>query len=201
MLSPMEIITIAMQSLGLGCILWAVECFRDPTKKNKITKTANKFGNIFAGILLIISGFFLFYLFGLFFIFAEFPTGENLPVWTLPISISITAYLYFFLPKTKLWKNRGKAKQPLEDGTNFIFRMIGSGIMIIGAGHILLAIVIWLKNGVWTQIALGDWLSLDRFDTGWWAINKVLNYILLDSSAALPLVVIGYIIYINSKDD
>ena len=195
------IIGIAFQSLSLGCILMAIESFINPIKLKKKLEIKNKFGYVLSGIFLLICGCILFYIFGFFLVFGDFPTGENIPVWTLIISTSITAYLYFFLPKTKLWKNRGKAKQPIEDGTNFIFRMIGSGIMLVGAGHIILGLVMWLKTGVWTIIALGDWLSLERFDTGWWAINKVINYIIIDSSAALPLIAIGYIIYINSKDD
>ena len=194
---------IAMQSFGLACILWAVESFRAP--KNKTT--GNKFVTISGGIILLIFGISLLW-FGLFLIFGEFPTDENMPMWTMPISIFITFYLYFFLPKTKIWKNRGKAKQPIEDGTNLMFRLIGSGLMLVGAGHILFAIYGWLKNGVLITISLGDWgitlfkvNDLGRFDTGWWAINKVLNYIILDSSAALPLVVIGYIIHLNAKDD
>ena len=192
-----------MQSFGLACILWAVESFRAP--KNK--KTGNKFATISGGIILLIFGISLLW-FGLFLIFGEFSTNENMPMWTMPISIFITFYLYFFLPKTKLWKNRGKAKQPIEDAINLMFRLIGSGLMLIGAGHILFAIYGWLKNGVLITISLGDWgitifklNDLGRFNTGWWAINKVLNYIILDSSAALPLVVIGYIIHINAKDD
>ena len=103
---------------------------------------------------------------------------------------------------TKIWKNRGKAKQPLEDATNSMFRFIGQAIMFAGAGHILFAIFGWLKNGIWTTISLGDWVGIfDRFDTGWWAVNKVLNYIILDLSAALPLIAIGFIIYINAKGD
>ena len=197
----MIILSIAFQSLSRACILMGIESLINPIKLKKSLEIKNKFGYVLSGIFLLICGGILFFIFGFFLVFAEFPTGENTPVWTLLISISITVYLYFFLPKTKLWKNRGKAKQPIEDGTNFMFRMIGSGIMIAGAGHILLAIVVWLKNGEWTIVSLGDWLSLERLDSGWWAINKVFNYIMLDSSAALPLVATGYIIYINSKDD
>ena len=125
-----------------------------------------------------------------------------MPIWTIPISILITSYLYFYLPKTKIWKNRGKAKQPLEDATNSMFRFIGQAIMFAGAGHILFAIFGWLKNGIWTTISLGDWVGIfDRFDTDWWAVNKVLNYIILDLSAALPLIAIGFIIYIGASDD
>ena len=89
-----------------------------------------------------------------------------------------------------------------------MFRFIGQVIMFAGAGHILFAIYVWLKKGIWTTISLGDWgltilklNELGRFDTGWWAINKVLNYIILDQSAALPLVVLGYIIYVSASDD
>ena len=67
-----------------------------------------------------------------------------------------------------------------------MFRFIGQVIMFAGAGHILFAIYVWLKKGIWTTISLGDWgitifklNDLGRIDTGWWAINKVLNYIIL----------------------
>ena len=203
MMSPMDmiIISIAFQSLSLECILMGIESFRDPTRIKKRSEITSKFGIAVLGVFLILSGFFLFFIFGLFAVFADSPTGENLPAWTLIVSILIISYLYFFLPKTKIWKSRGKAKEPIEDGINFIFRMIGAGIMLVGAGHIILGLVMWLKSGEWTIIALGDWLSLERFDTGWWAINKVINYIMIDSSAALPLIAIGFIIYMASKDD
>lgn len=113
-----------MQCLGLGSIFWAIDCFRGTNKKFKLA------ANILYGICLFLAGFVLIFIYGYSLIFVEFPTGENLPVWTLLFSILITSYLYFFLPKTKLWKNRGKAKQPIEDGTNLMFRIIGSGIMI-----------------------------------------------------------------------
>jgi hypothetical protein len=129
-------------------------------------------------------------------------------ILTITISLLIVSFFYFYLPKTKLYKNRGKAKQPIEDGTNLMFRLIGQGIMLVGAGHILFAIYVWLRSGVWTKISLGDWgltvFKLDdlgRFDTGWWAANKVLNYIILDSSAALPIILLGYIIYVGASDD
>ena len=197
---------IVMQLIGLSCILWAVECFRSPTKKTKVT--VNTFGDLLLGSILAPLGILLIWAFGYMLIFEESVTGWNPTLWTIPISILITFYLYFYLPKTKFWKNRGKAKQPLENATNFMFRFIGQVIMFAGAGHILFAIYVWLKNGVWTTISLGDWgitifklNDLGRIDTGWWAINKVLNYIILDSSVAIPLIAIGYIIYINSKDD
>jgi hypothetical protein len=183
-----------MQSLGFGCIFFAIDCFRGLDKKFSLAV------NIFYGVFLLIAGIILILIYG-YLSFGDFPTGENLPAWTLVVSILLTSYLYFFLPKTKIWKNRGKAKEPIEDGINFIFRMIGAGIMLVGAGHIILGLVMWLKSGEWTIIALGDWLSLERFDTGWWAINKVINYIMIDSSAALPLIAIGFIIYMASKDD
>ena len=44
-------------------------------------------------------------------------------------------------------------------------------------------------------MALGDWLS--RFDTGWWAINKVINYIMIDSSAALLIARIYYLYFLK----
>ena len=193
----MIIISIFMQCLGLWCILFAVENFKAPINE----KTGNKFGSISFGILLLFGGFFLVGMFGWF-------NGTVGNILTITISLLIVSFFYFYLPKTKLYKNRDKAKQPIEDGTNLMFRLIGQGIMLVGAGHILFAIYVWLKNGVWTTISLGDWgltilklNELGRFDTGWWAINKVLNYIIIDSSAALPLIVIGYIIYINASDD
>ena len=153
------------------------------------------------GIILLFGGFFLVGMFGWF-------NGTVGNILTITISLLIVSFFYFYLPKTKLYKNRGKAKQPIEDGTNLMFRLIGQGIMLVGAGHILFAIYVWLRSGVWTKISLGDWgltvFKLDdlgRFDTGWWAANKVLNYIILDSSAALPIMLLGYIIYIGASDD
>ena len=168
----LTIISIFMQSLGLGCLLWTIECFKDPSKKTKLAST--KIGNILWGIFNLIAGIFLFYLFGYFLIFEDFLTGYNLPIWTLPISIAITFYLYFKLPKTKLWKNRGKAKQPIHDGTDLMFRLIGQGLMLVGAGYILFAIYEWLKTGSYTVISLSNWgitiFNLDdfnRIDTGY----------------------------------
>ena len=112
------IISIGMQCLGLGCLYWAIDCFRGSNKKFKLA------ANILYGIFLLIAGFFLIFIFGYDLIFVESVTGYNLPIWTIPISILITSYLYFYLPKTKIWKNRGKAKQPLEEGINFMFRLI-----------------------------------------------------------------------------
>jgi len=193
----MIIISIVMQCLGLWCILFAVENFKAPINE----KTGNKFGSISFGILLLFGGFFLVGMFGWF-------NGTVGNILTITISLLIVSFFYFYLPKTKLYKNRGKAKQPIEDGTNLMFRLIGQGIMLVGAGHILFAIYGWLRSGVWTKISLGDWgltvFKLDdlgRFDTGWWAANKVLNYIIIDSSAALPIMLLGYIIYIGASDD
>ena len=198
--------SIIMQSLGIASLLWAIECFKDPSKETKISST--KLGNIIWGILNLIWGLALIWMFGYFLIFADFPTGNNLSIWSIPISILIICFLYFYLPKTKIWKNRGKAKQPLADGFNLLFRLIGQGIMLIGAGHIIFAIYVWLKIGVWKTISLGDWGitiftlgDYNRFDTGWWAANQILNYIILDSSAALPLIVMGYVIYVSASDD
>ena len=192
------IISTIFQALGLASILWAIESIRHPAKKNRLADT--KFSNIIWGIINLFLGIALLVLFGI--------TGWMISMWTVFISIPLTLFLYFYLPKTKVWKNRGKAKQPIEDGTNLMFRLIGQGIMLVGAGHILFPIYVWLRSGVWTTIALGDWgftilklNELGRFDTGWWAFNKVLNYIILDQSAALPLVVIGYIIYVSASDD
>ena len=198
--------SIIMQSLGIASLLWAIECFKDPSKETKISST--KLGNIIWGILNLIWGLALIWMFGYFLIFADFPTGNNLSIWSIPISMLIICFLYFYLPKTKIWKNRGKAKQPLADSFNLLFRLIGQGIMLIGAGHIVFAIYVWLKIGVWKTIALGDWGitiftlgDYNRFDTGWWAANQILNYIILDSSAALPLIVMGYVIYVSASDD
>ncbi len=194
-----------MQSLGLLCLIFAVECLKDPSKKNKLA--TSKLGNILWGIFNLIAGFFLIWMFGYFIIFSEFPTGENISFWTIPISLIIVSYVYFYFPNTKLYKNRGKAKQPIEDGINLFFRLIGQGIMLIGAGHIVYAIYVWLKIGIWKTISLGDWGvtiftlgDYGRFDTGWWALNKILNYIILDSSAALPIIAIGFIIYVAASD-
>ena len=204
----LNLFSIVMQCMGLGCILFAVECFKPPikrTKKNKIT--GNTTGDILAGIFNLFIGVVLFGMFGIFFIFGDFP-GESLPIWTLPISIGITFYLYFQLPKTKFWKNRGKVKKPLHDGTDLMFRLIGQGLMLVGAGYILFAIYEWLKKGTYTVISLSDWgitiFNLDdfnRIDTGWWAFNKVLNYLIIDQTVALPLIVIGYVIHKSASDD
>ena len=202
----LNIIAIFMQCLGLGFLLWTIECFKDPSKKTRLAST--KIGNILWGIFNLIAGILLIYLFGYFLIFKDFPTGYNLPIWTLPISIGITFYLYFKLPNTKIWKNRGKAKKTLHDGTDSLFRLFGQGLMLVGAGHILFAIYEWLKTGSYTIISLSDWgitiFNLDdfnRIDTGWWAFNKVLNYLIIDQTVALPLIVIGYVIYKSASDD
>ena len=89
-----------------------------------------------------------------------------------------------------------------------MFRLIGQGLMLVGAGYILFAIYEWLKKGTYTIISLSDWgitiFNLDdfnRIDTGWWAFNKVLNYLIIDQTVALPLIVIGYVLHKSASDD
>ena len=99
---------------------------------------------------------------------------------------------------------------PMESLINFSFHsaLTTAGFIIILAGilNLLFAIFLWFKSGVWELLSLGTWIEwstydLNRIDTGWWAINKVLNYIILDLSVAIPLIAIGFIIYINATDD
>ena len=79
-----------MQCLGIGSLLWSIECFKDPSKKTKISST--KLGNIIWGILNLIWGFALIWMFGYFLVFGDFPTGYNLSIWSIPISIMITCF-------------------------------------------------------------------------------------------------------------
>ena len=78
--------------------------------------------------------------------------------------------------------------------------MTGLGIILIGVGHILFAVIIWLKDGVWKTISLGYWFNSERFDTGFIGLNKILNFIILDISATLPLILLGLFIYAASRD-
>ena len=108
--------------------------------------------------------------------------------------------MYFFFSKTKIWKNRLKLKKPIEEGFNSILGLVGLGIVLLGLGHILFSIVVWLKDGVWKTISIGYWFNSERFDTGFIGLNKILNFIILDISATLPLILIGFVIYAASKD-
>jgi len=58
-----------------------------------------------------------------------------------------------------------------------------------------------LKEGVWKTISLGYWFNLDRFDTGFKGVDKILDYTILDISAFFPLVVLGLVIFLASQED
>ena len=102
----------------------------------------------------------------------------------------------------------GKFKNAMSDrsrlyegrGFNSILGLTGLGIVLFGLGHILFAIFVWLKDGVWKTISLGYWFNLGKFDTGFIGLNKILNFIVLDISATLPLVALGFFIYAASRD-
>ena len=54
------------------------------------------------------------------------------------------------------------------------------------------------------EIPKGNYINLDdfnRINTGWWAFNKVLNYLIIDQTVALPLIVIGYVLHKSASDD
>ena len=183
----LNISLIFMFCLSFGCIFFAIDCFRDTSKKYKTS------ANIIYGIAMLSAGLIMITVFG----FSAIELGSS---WLILISLLISSYLYFFFSKTKIWKNRHKAKKPIEEGFNLILGMTGLGIILIGVGHILFAIIVWLKDGVWKTISLGYWFNLDRFDTGLIGLNKILNFIILDISATLPLIALGFFIYAASRD-
>ena len=183
----LNIIIMLMLCLGFGCIFFAIDCFRDTSKKYKTA------ANIIYGLGMLSAGLIMITVFG-------FSVIELNASWVILVSILVTSYLYFFFTKTKIWKNRHKAKQPLEDTFNSILGMIGLGIIIAGVGHILFAAIVWLKDGVWKTISLGYWFNLERFDTGLVGLNKILNFIILDISATIPLIALGFFIYGASRD-
>ena len=176
-----------MLCLGFGCIFFAIDCFRDTSKKYKTA------ANIIYGLGMLFAGLIMITVFG-------FSVSELGSSWVILVSILISSYLYFFFSKTKIWKNRHKAKKPIEEGFNLILGMIGVGIMLFGVGHFLFAIIVWLKDGVWKTISLGYWFNTGRFDTGFIGLNKILNFIILDISATLPLIALGFFIYAASRD-
>ena len=155
-----------MLSLGFGLIFFAIDCFRDNSKKHK------RAANIIYGIAMLSAGLIMITVFG-------FSSTELGSPWLIFISILISSYLYFFFSKTKIWKNRQKAKQPLESMMWSIIGIIGLGVIVSGLGHILYSIIIWLKDGIWKTISLGYWFNLERFDTKFIGLNKILNFIIL----------------------
>tara|TARA_B100001093_G_C26574126_1_gene904229 strand:- start:273 stop:830 length:558 start_codon:yes stop_codon:yes gene_type:complete len=183
----LNIFIILMLCLGFGCIFFAIDCFRDTSKKYKTA------ANIIYGLGMLSAGLIMIAVYG-------FMGSELDSSWVILISILISSYLYFFFSKTKIWKNRHKAKKPIEEGFNLILGMIGLGIILFGVGHIFFAIIVWLKDGVWKTISLGYWFNLGRFDTGFIGLNKILNFVILDISATLPLIAIGFFIYAASRD-
>jgi len=190
----LTITIILMQSLAFWCIFYGIDCFRDTSKKYKTA------ANILYGICMLLAGVILISIFGSLTII-DTPTGENLPKWIIVVSIILTSYLYYFFPKTKIWKKRQKAKQTLEFAFNTILGMIGLGIIVVGVSHILYSAFVWLKEGVWKSISLGYWFNLDRFDTGFKGVDKILDYTILDISAFFPLVVLGLVIFLASQED
>jgi len=190
----LTITIILMQSLAFWCIFYGIDCFRDTSKKYKTA------ANILYGICMLLAGVILISIFGSLTII-DTPTGENLPKWIIVVSIILTSYLYYFFPKTKIWKKRQKAKQTLEFAFNSILGMIGLGIIVVGVSHILYSAFVWLKEGVWKSISLGYWFNLDRFDTGFKGVDKILDYTILDISAFFPLVVLGLVIFLASQED
>ena len=183
----LNIIIIIMLCLGFGCIFFAIDCFRDTSKKYKTA------ANIIYGLGMLSAGLIMITVFG-------FSVSELGSSWVILVSILISSYLYFFFSKTKIWKNRLKLKKPIEEGFNSILGLVGLGIVLFGLGHILFSIVVWLKDGVWKTISIGYWFNSERFDTGFIGLNKILNFIILDISATLPLILIGFFIYAASKD-
>ena len=175
-----------MLCFSFGCIFFAIDCFRDNSKKHK------RAANIIYGIAMLSAGLIMITVFG-------FSSTELGSPWLIFISILISSYLYFFFSKTKIWKNRLKLKKPIEEGFNSILGFVGLGIVLFGLGHILFSIVVWLKDGVWKTISLGYWFNLGKFDTGFLGLNKILNFILLDISATLPLIASGFWIYAASR--
>jgi len=190
----LTITIILMQSLAFWCIFYGIDCFRDTSKKYKTA------ANILYGICMLLAGVILISIFGSLTII-DTPTGENLSKWIIVVSIILTSYLYYFFPKTKIWKKRQKAKQTLEFAFNSILGMIGLGIIVVGVSHILYSAFVWLKEGVWKSISLGYWFNLDRFDTGFKGVDKILDYTILDISAFFPLVVLGLVIFLASQED
>ena len=190
----LTITIILMQSLAFWCIFYGIDCFRDTSKKYKTA------ANILYGICMLLAGVILISIFGSLTII-DTPTGENLPKWIIVVSIILTSYLYYYFPKTKIWKKRQKAKQTLEFAFNTILGMIGLGIIVVGVSHILYSAFVWLKEGVWKSISLGYWFNLDRLDTGFKGVDKILDYTILDISAFFPLVVLGLVIFLASQED
>ena len=83
---------------------------------------------------------------------------------------------------------------------NFSFHsaLTTAGFITILAGilNLLFAIFLWFKSGVWELLSLGTWIEwstydLNRIDTGWWGIDKMVNYLIFDANAFVPLLILG----------
>ena len=79
--------------------------------------------------------------------------------------------------------------------------IIGFVIVLAGVGHFFYSIFAWLKYGVWKIISLGYWFNLERIDTKFIGVNKILNFLFLDISATIPLIALGILLLLSSKEN
>ena len=103
---------IFIQTVGCYCFLYSSRCFLALSSK-KMKVTENAFFDILLGISLLGLGLFCIYIFGYMVIF-ETLTGEGVKfIWTIPISILLSLYLFFVYQKKgshRKSKNKNKSK-------------------------------------------------------------------------------------------
>jgi len=189
------------QTMGLGIVLWSFIYY------HRVFRTKNKsdepIAELFIGTVLLVMGVFMVIFFSLFTLLDDFNKLKLTYVWTFPISILINYYLFLQVPKTEFYKKRFDIKgepPPMKFLINFSFHsaLTTAGFIIILAGilNLLFAIFLWFKSGVWELLSLGTWIEwstydLNRIDTGWWGIDKIVNYLIFDANAILPLLILG----------
>lgn len=193
------------QTMGLGIILWSfIYYHRVFRTKNKTDEPLQEF---FIGTVLFVLGGFMFLFFSIFTLIDDYNKLRLTYVWTFPISILINYYLFLKVPKTKFYKKRLDIKDeppPMKFLINFSFHLAlttaGAITILVGILNLLFTVFLWFKSGVWELLSLGTWIEwstfdLNRIDTGWWGIDKSMNYLIFDSNAILPLLVLGCLFF------
>jgi|TARA_Y100000031_G_C8161607_1_gene357292 hypothetical protein len=189
------------QTMGLGIALLSFKFYHKVFRIEK--KSEAPISEFFIATVLLLMGGYTVIVVSIFTLLDDFDKLRLTYVWTFPISILINYYLFLQFPKTKFYKKRLEIKDeppPMESLINFSFHsaLTTAGFIIILAGilNLLFAIFLWFKSGVWELLSLGTWIEwstydLNRIDTGWWGIDKMVNYLIFDANAILPLLILG----------
>ena len=193
------------QTMGLGIVLWSFIYYHRVFRTKK--KSEEPIAELFIGTVLFLMGGFMVISFSLVALLGDFDKLRLTYVWTFPISILINYYLFLKVPKTEFYKKRLDIEgepPPMESLINFSFHsaLTTAGFITILAGilNLLFAIFLWFKSGIWELLSLGTWIEwstydLNRIDTGWWGIDKMVNYLIFDVNAIFPLLILGCIFF------